>query len=42
MTRLAQTLALLVAAPFLWAAGVITYSLVMIGSTAQVVRKIWR
>lgn len=41
-SKLLQTAALLIAAPVLWAFGFITYSLVMIGQTAQSVRKIWR
>jgi hypothetical protein len=42
MTRLTNTLALLALAPVLWVWSVILSLCVIVGSTAQGVRKIWR
>ena len=41
-SRLFQTAALVLAFPVLWVFGLLTFSLVAVGQTAQSVRKIWR
>lgn len=42
MNRIFQTAALIACAPFLWLFGVVMYSLVMAGQTAQQIVKVWR
>lgn len=41
-TRVAQTIALILVAPVLWAFGLVSLTLVMCANTAQAVRKVWR
>lgn len=40
-SRLAQSIALIVAAPFLWCFGIVTYTAVMVGQTVTAIGKVW-
>jgi hypothetical protein len=42
ISRIAQSIALMLAFPFLWAFGLLTFSLVAIGQTWAAVVKVWR
>ena len=41
-SRLAQTAALIVASPLLWAFGLVTFTLVSLGNTATAIWKVWK
>jgi hypothetical protein len=41
-SRIAQSLALILIAPILWAFGVTNYTLIMLGHTLQGVLKVWK
>jgi hypothetical protein len=42
LSRLAQSIALIVAFPALWCFGILTYTAVMLAQTATAVGKLWR
>ena len=41
LSRLAQSIILIAATPFLWAFGIVTYTAVMLAQTASAVVKVW-
>jgi hypothetical protein len=42
LSRLAQSIVLIVAFPALWCVGILTYTAVMLAQTATAVGKLWR